>query len=77
MITQFPQGLTVKQLKEMIKDWPEVDLFGDPCEVWLGSGNGLTNICTRVSSLNHRSDHDGVHVVESADLLLEINNVKK
>jgi DNA polymerase sigma len=70
MITQFPHGLTVKQLKDLIKDWPEVDEMGDPCEVWLGTLNGYSNICTEVSSLNLCSFTDGTVAKESADLLL-------
>jgi len=70
MITQFTNGMTVTQLKALIKDWPEVDEMGDPCEVWLATGDMTSSICTQVSSLNLRSFDDGPVVKESADLLL-------
>ena len=32
----FTDGMTVKQLKDLIKDWPEVyENTGEPCEVWI------------------------------------------
>jgi hypothetical protein len=49
-------GITVKKLKEMIKDWPEVDKDGELTEVWLGNGQGLTNVCTSIWPLNVREN---------------------
>ena len=32
----FTNGMTVKELKDLIKDWPEVyESTKEPCEVWL------------------------------------------
>jgi hypothetical protein len=48
-------GITVKELKDFIKDWPEVDSDGEPYEIWFCSGhNGhnLSSICTGVCRLN-------------------------
>lgn len=33
-VKSFPKGLTVKELKELIKDWPETNSLGEPTEVW-------------------------------------------
>ena len=57
--TDFPGGLTVADLKAAIRDWPEADGYGDPCEVWLCSGNGTSNQAKMVSPLNLRSSDDG------------------
>ena len=48
-------GITVKQLKEWIKDLPEADIDGDEFEVWIdgtGCEPGLTNVCKSVSMLS-------------------------
>lgn len=39
----FQNGMTVAELKKMIRDWPETDEYGEPCEVWLCDGNDLGN----------------------------------
>ena len=48
-------GITVKQLKEWIKDLPEADIDGDEFEVWIDGTDcepGLTNVCKSVSMLS-------------------------
>jgi hypothetical protein len=45
-------GITVKELKDFIKDRPEVDSDGEPFTVWFESGSGLSSICTRICRLN-------------------------
>lgn len=30
----FPNGLTVTELKELLKDFPETNTQGEPTEVW-------------------------------------------
>lgn len=45
-------GITIKELKDFIKDWPEEDHNGDPFTVWFYSGPGLSSICTEVCLLN-------------------------
>jgi len=47
-------GLTVAELKELIKDWPETDEHGEPCEVWLGDASGLSNVAVEAVPLNYR-----------------------
>ena len=38
----FKTGLTVRELKEFIKDWPEIDSNGNPTEVWVEIGEGVS-----------------------------------
>ena len=51
-ILEFDEGLTVKELKEIIKDWPETRDDGSPTEVWLANKAGVSNIAVELSSLN-------------------------
>lgn len=51
-VKYFPNGLTVRELKEMIKDWPEEDEFGNESEVWIETSDGLSNLVTSVWPLN-------------------------
>jgi hypothetical protein len=36
-IQEFENGLTVKELKQIIKDWPEIHENGEPTEVWIST----------------------------------------
>lgn len=47
----FEDGLTVKELKDIIKDWPEKNEEGDDFLVWIGH-DCISNICTEVWPLN-------------------------
>jgi hypothetical protein len=58
-IIKNENGITVKELKEFIKDWPEVDDNGDPYEVWFQTGRGLSSVCTEVCKLNGGDIHIG------------------
>jgi len=60
MIKEFKYVVTVKEFKEIVKDWPEVDYMGEPSEVWLSTVPGLSSECHRIATLN------------GGDLLLEI-----
>ena len=44
-------GITIRQLKEYIKDLPEVDDFGDEYEVWIANGN-YSNVAKEIRILN-------------------------
>lgn len=44
--------VTVRQLKDFLKDWPEIDDNGDPFEVWIGNGDGLSTPATSICKLN-------------------------
>lgn len=66
-IHSFPNGLTVRELKELIKNWPDTNAYtGEETEVWIGH-DGVSNWVKVVCPLNHRRDDEG----ESADVLLE------
>jgi hypothetical protein len=52
-ITEYPNGLTVKELKEAIKDWPETDEDGDPTEVWVMTEYCLSSIVISITPLNY------------------------
>jgi hypothetical protein len=44
--------LTIKELKEFIKDLPETNINGEPFEVWFQTGKGLSSPVTELSRLN-------------------------
>lgn len=66
---EFPNCLTVKELKDLVKDWPEVHaLSGEPMEVWIDNPNGTSSPVIAVWPLNYsKSDESGK---ESADIML-------
>jgi len=46
-------GITVRELKEFIKDWPETDPeTGEDYEVWIDTGNGTSNVAEELWRLN-------------------------
>ena len=45
-------GITVRQLKEYIKNLPEVDDMGEDYEVWISTGGGLSNVAKEICRLN-------------------------
>lgn len=49
--------LTVSELKSIIKDWPETDPDGNPCEVWIDSADG-SNQAFSVWPLNSRAEYN-------------------
>lgn len=66
-IVEFKNGMTVKELKELIKDWPETREDGELTEVWVGDYRGMSNIAIELCRLN--LDSDG-----SCDLLISHGN---
>lgn len=64
---QFNSGeiLTVRALKDIIKDWPETDKYGDDCEVWMTTGFCASSPVINACPLNYRK-HEGK---EWADIL--------
>ena len=66
----FVRGMTVKELKEIVKDWPEVTNFAEPTEVWIETGRGLSSPVVVAMALNYRVTEDGT---KTADLVLESN----
>ena len=67
-MNKYPMGLTVKELKEAIKDWPEIDeTTGEECEVWLSAGENLSSPAVGITPLNQRIRGGNI----SADMLFE------
>ena len=53
---EFKNGLTIRELKKLLEDWPEEDAYGEPTEVWFTTGVNLSSPVTSVSQLNYRVD---------------------
>ena len=64
---KFSDGMTVRELKETIKDWSETDLNGESCEVWIETKDGCNGQVHAVYPLNLRKSDSEV----CADILLE------
>lgn len=64
----FEDGMTIADLKALVRDWPETDEHGESCEVWLADVDGLSNQAHTVIPLNLRQSEDGKKVW--ADLLI-------
>ena len=65
--TGNPTGITVGDLKRLLADWPETRPDGEPTEVWVETGIGLSGPCIEAIPLNCRLRDDGT---ASADLML-------
>lgn len=65
---EYENGMSVADLKALIRDWPETDQNGEPCEVWLETSPNLSNMVCQVAPLNYRTSDDGQRVW--ADILL-------
>lgn len=57
-------GLTIRELKDIINGLPDKNDWGEDYEVWVGTGDNLSNIVKSVCALNKRNS--------GCDLLLEI-----
>lgn len=66
----YPNGMTVAELKAMVRDWPETDQNGDPCEVWIGRADGLSNQVRSTAPLNLRRSYNGYDGTWAADFML-------
>ena len=68
VIRHFPNGMTVRELKQAIQKWPEINEYtGEECEVWLPTGDGLTSVAIGIVPMNRRENDGKI----SADLLFE------
>ncbi len=56
-------GITIKQLKELVKNLPEVDPHGEDYEVWITTYDNHSSPAIRIIPLNKRK--------EGQDLLFE------
>lgn len=69
---EFPQGLTVSELKSLIASWPETDENGKPLEVWVGTCLGMFRPIVRALTVAVPPERDDGRV---RDLLLETDEV--
>jgi hypothetical protein len=68
-VREFKNGMTVKELREIVSSWPLYDAHtGEESTVWVSLEVGSSDQVKGVCPLNYRVN-DG-HI--SADLLLEI-----
>jgi hypothetical protein len=51
-----PNGLTVKELKEIVNQLPDCNADGESFEVWLESGENLSSPVKSTCALNNRTD---------------------
>ncbi len=65
---RFPDGLTVRDLKALIADWPEETEDGSLTEVWIGQPGSTSRQAFEAWPLNMRRTEEG-NVY--ADLLLD------
>lgn len=56
-------GITIRQLKNLVKDLPEIDDSGEDYELWIENtdGSNLSNVATEIWKLNQ------------GDLIIKIN----
>jgi len=55
----FEKGMTIRELKTIVKDLPEIGTDGELLEVWIETGRELSSIVTSMHALNRRNDrHD-------------------
>jgi hypothetical protein len=69
---EFPQGLTVPELKSLVASWPDTDEDGAPLEVWVGTRVGMFRPIVRALTVTAPSERHGGKV---QDLLLETDEV--
>jgi hypothetical protein len=61
----FEKGMTICELKTIVKNLPEIGADGEPLEVWIETGHDLSSIVTSICTLNRRN--------ERYDILLSSN----
>jgi len=52
MKNEYPNGITIRELKIIIKDLPEEDENGELFELWMYTGVGLSSPVTEIWKLN-------------------------
>lgn len=65
--THYPTGLTVQNLKEIVKDWPDLNHEDEPTEVWISRPGNYSNQVRYLSPLTLRTNDAGE---QTADILL-------
>jgi len=56
---EFENGMTVADLKALIRGWPETRPDGEPCEVWIETGRNSSRMVCAAMPLNYRISEDG------------------
>ena len=70
---EYPQGMTVGELKALVANWEETDLEGNPVSVWIGTGGGLFRPIYRAMT---SGPEDLVGAQPSGDLLLDSDEAR-
>lgn len=52
----FENGLTIMELKDLLRDYPDRDEDGNHNTVWMETGKGLTSPVVVVAALNLNDD---------------------
>lgn len=58
-------GVTVRELKDILSQLPDTDENGEPYTIWIGNGNGMSNQVALVLALDKKQN--------GCDVLLESN----
>ena len=53
---EYPNGMTVAELKKALAGWPEIDEDGEPTEIWMMTGVSTSSMVTALWPLNVRGD---------------------
>lgn len=48
----FSLGLTVQELKELLEDIPSKNIYGDPYEIWMRTGDNISSPVKSIDILN-------------------------
>lgn len=51
-ILRSENGITIAELKALVKDLPETDKNGDPYEVWIGNKENTSNVAREIWPFN-------------------------
>jgi len=60
--TNFPNGLTIRELKEFIKDLPEKNSEGEEFTVWIDNHNGTNSCVYNIIPLDREPDGDCIEL---------------
>lgn len=69
-------GITVRQLKKLVKDLPETNDNGEEFEVWIGAKGNTSNVCKSAYPLNEREDGSDL-ILAPADVPLSDDECAK
>lgn len=61
--------MTIKELKDILQDWPEIDENGKPFEVWIETGWCLSSLVVDVDPLNRNDIILASNAFENPEIL--------